>query len=168
MENEFQDRIDDYILHRMSAEEEKQFELEISLEKTKQEQFEFTRNLKTAITSREDKLVEIYKMREQYKRDNWCDEVISCATGTDDYMPMSSGEVRQYRKKTSKQMWWWMSGIVAMLVIGLFVVRPWSNDLTPLDSPSEIIRGEEDIIFDADISVIDDSIQNDTVEVNEN
>ena len=59
MKKDFQDRIDEYILGRMTDEEKAQFEAEVNQDESKKEQLEFTRNVKGAISSREDKMINI-------------------------------------------------------------------------------------------------------------
>ena len=39
------------------------------------------------------------------------------------------------------RIWWWVSGIAAALIIGLFVFNPFELAQTPTQ-PNEIIRGE--------------------------
>ena len=56
MKKDFQDRIDEYILDRMSDEEKAQFEAEVSHDESKREQLEFTKDVKSAISSRADKM----------------------------------------------------------------------------------------------------------------
>ena len=68
MNNNFEDRIDDYLLHRMNEEEEKAFLNEVEHDDEKKELLEFTRNVKDSICSREEKLKAMEDMRQQYER----------------------------------------------------------------------------------------------------
>ena len=52
MENDFQDRIDEYILGRMHDEEKAQLEMEINQDESKKEQFEFTKNVVLKIVTK--------------------------------------------------------------------------------------------------------------------
>ena len=56
--NNFQDRIDEYLLHgeTMSEEDEAQFLKEIEEDEEKRELYEFTKNVKAAMVSRREKL----------------------------------------------------------------------------------------------------------------
>ena len=45
MKTDFQDRIDEYILGRMTDEEKAQFEAEVNQDESKREQLEFTINV---------------------------------------------------------------------------------------------------------------------------
>ena len=170
MKKDFQDRIDEYILGRMTDEEKAQFEAEVNQDESKREQLEFTRNVKGAISSREDKMAKLKMMQRMYDREHQQVAASMRATGTDDcqYAPAS-----QYaEKRPSKRILWWASGIAAMLVIGLFVVNPFGSDTlqTPSGfspsfkgSPNEMIRGEENDVFDIETPILNDSIKNDTI-----
>ena len=171
MKKDFQDRIDEYLLGRMSDENKAQFEAEVNQDESKREQLEFTKDVKSAITSREDKMAKLKMMQRMYDREHQQVAASMRATGTDDcqYAPAS-----QYveEKRPSRRILWWASGIAAMLVIGLFVVNPFgSNTLqTPSGfspsfkgSPNEMIRGEEHDVFDMELPIQNDSIKNDTI-----
>ena len=171
MKKDFQDRIDEYILDRMSDKDKAQFEAEVSHDESKKEQLEFTRDVKGAISSREDKMAKLKMMQRMYDREHQQVAASMRATGTDDcqYSPTP-----QYveEKKPSKRIWWWASGIAAVLVIGLFVVNPFGSDTlqTPSGfSPSfkgrhnDMIRGEENDVFDMETPILNDSIKKDTI-----
>ena len=83
MNGDFQDRIDDYLLGRMSDEEKIQFEKEVGEDKSKREQLEFTQNVKSAISSREDKLKRLDMMKGMYDDER---RYNSRASGTDGIM----------------------------------------------------------------------------------
>lgn len=171
MKKDFQDRIDEYILGRMSGEEKAQFEAEVNQYESKREQLEFTRNVKGAISSREDKMAKLKMMQRMY---DWKHRQVAAsmrATGTDD---CQRSPAPQYTtdKKPSRRIWWGASGIAAVLVIGLFVVNPFGSDTmqTPSGfspsfkgSPNEMIRGEENDVFDIETPILNDSIKNDTI-----
>ena len=170
MKKDFQDRIDEYVLGRMSDEEKAQFEAEVNQDESKKEQLEFTRNVKGAISSREDKMAKLKMMQRMYDRKH--QQVVALrATGTDNCQDSRAPQYIE-KKKPSKRIWWWASGIAAVLVIGLFVVNPFGSDTmqTPSGfspsfkgSPNEMIRGEEDDVFDMETPILNDSIKNDTI-----
>ena len=171
MKKDFQDRIDEYILGRMTDEDKAQFEAEVNQDESKREQLEFTRDVKGAISSREDKMAKLKMMQRMYDHKHQQVAASMRATGTDDCQ-CSSAPQYAAEKKPSKQIWWWASGIAAVLVIGLFVVNPFGSDTLPTPSgfspsfkgsPNEMIRGEEDDVFDFETPVINDSIKNDTI-----
>lgn len=162
MKKDFQDSIDKYILGRMSDEEKTQFESEVNQDASKKEQLEFTKNVKNAIGSREDKLAKMKMMQRKYEQEYQQVAASIRPTGTDGrcYAP----DPRYAEKKSSKRIWWWASGIAAVLVIGLFVVNPFVICFSPIgSSPNEIIRGEENDVFDTVPPMINDSTGNDTI-----
>ena len=171
MKKDFQDRIDEYILDRMSDEEKAQFETEVSHDESKREQLEFTRNVKGAISSREDKMAKLKMMQGMYDREHQQVAASMRATGTDDCQ-YSPAPQNVEEKKPSKRIWWWASGIAAVLVIGLFVVNPFGSDTMPTPPgsspsfkgrPNEMIRVEENDVFDMETPILNDSIKNDTI-----
>ena len=170
MKNVFQDKIDEYVLDRMSDEEKAQFEAEVNQDESKREQLEFTRNVKGAISSREDKMAKLKMMQRMYDREHQQVAASMRATGTDDCQ-YSPAPLHVEEKKPSKRIWW-ASGIAAVLVIGLFVVNPFGSDTLQTPSgfspsfkgnPNEMIRGEENDVFDIETPIMNDSIKNDTI-----
>ncbi len=160
MKRDFQDRIDDYILGRMSGEEKAQFEAEINEDSTKREQFEFTKKVKDAISSREEKLSRMRQMQRRYSQAH----VRVRANGTDGCCcPAPAPE--NIEQKPQRRVWrWWVSGIAAVLIIGLLVVSPSIYDsFFADDMPAMIMRGDGNEIFVADSCVVSDSIINDTI-----
>ena len=91
----FQDRIDEFLLHNdaMSEEDKAQFLKEIEDDVEKREQYEFTKNVKMAMVSREEKLKAMTEFQKEMKHSN---------------------------RKT----WLWISSIAAVLVIGFFAINP--------------------------------------------
>ena len=171
MKNVFQDKIDEYLLDRMSDEEKAQFEAEVSHDESKREQLDFTRNVKGAISSREDKMAKLKMMQQMYDRKHQQVAASMRATGTDDWQYSPAPQYAK-EKKPSKRILWWASGIAAVLVIGLFVVNPFGSDTmqTPPGfspsfngNPNEMIRGEENDVFDMEAPILNDSIKNDTI-----
>ena len=171
MKKDFQDRIDEYLLGRMSDENKAQFEAEVNQDESKREQLEFTKDVKSAITSREDKMAKLKMMQRMYDREHRQVAASMRATGTDD---CQCSPAPQYAtdKKSSRQVWRWASGIAAALVIGLFVFNPFGSDKLQTPSgfspsfkgrPNEIMRGEENDVFDMELPIQNDSIKNDTI-----
>lgn len=172
MKKDFQDRIDEYLLGRMTDEEKAQFETEVSHDESIREQLEFTRNVKGAISSRKDKMAKLKMMQRMYDREHQQVAASMRATGTDDDCQYSPAPQNIEEKKPSKRIWWWASGIAAVLVIGLFVVNPFGSDTLQTPSgfspsfkgnPGEMIRGEEYDVFDMELPIQNDSIKNDTI-----
>ena len=94
--NNFQDRIDEYLLHgeTMSEEDKAQFLKEIEEDEEKRELYEFTKNVKMAMVSREEKLKAMTEFQKEMKS--------------------------HHHRKT----WLWISSIAAVLVIGFFAINP--------------------------------------------
>ena len=111
---EYQDRIDDYILDRMSAEERVAFEKEMAADAELQEQVAFMQNMKKALKSRSEKLAAMKEWESDYV---WQDERI-----------VADGNKRKWL--------YWVSGIAAVFVAGLLILR------TPSDiDPNGMLRG---------------------------
>ena len=171
MKKDFQDRIDEYLLDRMSDEEKAQFEAEVSHDESKREQLDFTRNVKGAISSRADKMAKLKMMQRMYDREHQQVAASMRATGTDDCQYTHAPQYVE-EKRPSRRIWWWASGIAAVLVIGLFVVNPFGSDTLQTPSgfspsfkgrPNEMIRGEVNDVFDIEAPILNDSIKNDTI-----
>ena len=171
MKNVFQDKIDEYVLGRMSDEDKAQFEAEVSHDESKREQLDFTRNVKGAISSREDKKAKLKMIQRVYDREHKQVAASMRATGTYD-CHYSTAPQNVEEKKPSKRILWWASGIAAVLVMGLFIVNPFDSDTLQTPSgfspsfkgnPNEMIRGEENDVFDIETPILNDSIKNDTI-----
>ena len=65
MKIDFQEKIDNYVLGKMSAEDRDKFEKEVSQDKEKQEQLKLTQNVSTAIKSRNEKLTMMQKWEQE-------------------------------------------------------------------------------------------------------
>ena len=105
MDNNFQDRIDEYLLHEdtMSEEAKAQFQKEIEENTEKKKQYEFTKNVKEALKSRGDKL----KAMTEFQKG-----------------------IKHGRRKS----WLWISSIAAILVIGFFAINPLFVENSPTDN----------------------------------
>lgn len=95
MDNNFQDRIDEYLLHgdAMSEEAKVQFLKEIEEDEEKRELYEFTKNVKQAMVSRGEKLKAMTEFQKEMKRSN-------------------------------RKSWLWISSIAAVMVGGFFAINP--------------------------------------------
>ena len=130
----FQDRIDEYLLHdeTMSEEEKVQFLKEIEEDAEKKEQYEFTKNVKQAIVSRGEKLKAMTEFQKEMKS--------------------------HYHRKT----WLWISSIAAVLVIGFFAINPLFVENSPTDNVRGDENDVFDMTAPTD-SINNDSISTDTV-----
>ena len=163
MKKDFQDRIDEYVLARMSDEGKAQFEAEVNQDESKREQLEFTRNVKGAISSREDKMAKLKIMQRMYDREHQQVAASMRATGTDD-CHYSPGPQCATEKKPSKRIWWWASGIAAVFVIGLFILAPFNEDPSATDfSSDKIFNNNNNYSFGVDSIEIENTIKNDSI-----
>ncbi len=106
MDNNFQDRIDEYLLHgnTMSEEAKAQFLKEIEDDAEKREQYELTKNIKATMVSRGEKLKAMAEFQ------------------------------KEYEKPKHKKTWLWISGIAAILVVGFFAINPLIVGNSPTDN----------------------------------
>lgn len=132
--NNFQDRIDEYLLHgeTMSEEDKAQFLKEIEEDTEKKEQYEFTKNVKQAMVSRGEKL----KAMTEFQK-----------------------EIKHGRRKS----WLWISSIAAILVIGFFAINPlFIEKNSPTDNVRGGENDVFDMTAPTD-SIANDSLSKDTV-----
>ena len=133
MDNNFQDRIDEYLLHEdtMSEEAKAQFLKEIEEDTEKKEQYEFTKNVKQTMVSRGEKL----KAMTEFQK-----------------------EIKHGRRKS----WLWISSIAAILVIGFFAINPLFVENSPTDNVRGDENDVFEMTAPAD-SIDTDSISSDTI-----
>ena len=129
----FQDRIDEYLLHgeTMSEEDKTQFLKEIEEDEEKRELYEFTKNVKQAMVSRGEKL----KAMTEFQK-----------------------EIKHGRRKS----WLWISSIAAILVIGIFAINPLFVENSPTDNVRGDENDVFDMTAPTD-SISNDSISPDTI-----
>ena len=156
----FQDRIDEFLLHNdaMSEEDKAQFLKEIEDDVEKREQYEFTKNVKMAMVSREEKLK---AMTEFQKENETQDEKRMTACSCPEYRQTEDIKIVGHKSNFRKKLVWF-SGIAAVLVIGFFAINP----LFVENSPTDNVRGDENDVFEMTVptdSINNDSISKDTV-----
>ena len=161
MDNNFQDRIDEYLLHEdtMSEEAKAQFLKEIEEDTEKKEQYEFTKNVKEALKSRGDKLK---AMAEFLKENETQDEKRMRACSCSEYRQTEDIKIVGHKSNFRKKLVWF-SGIAAVLVVGFFAINPLFMEK---NSPPDNVRGGENDVFDMTApidSIANDSISKDTV-----
>ena len=130
----FQDRIDEYLLHgeTMSEEDKAQFLKEIEEDVAKRELYEFTKNVKQAMVSRGKKLKAMTEFQKEMKS--------------------------HHHRKT----WLWISSIAAVLVIGFFAINPLFVENSPTDNVRGDENDVFDMTAPTD-SINNDSISTDTI-----
>lgn len=129
----FQDRIDEYLLHgeTMSEEDKAQFLKEIEEDVEKRELYEFTKNVKQAMISRGEKL----KAMTEFQK-----------------------EIEHGRRKA----WLWISSIAAILVVGFFAINPLLVETSSHDNVRGDENDVFEMTAPAD-SIDTDSISSDTI-----
>ena len=134
MDNNFQDRIDEYLLHSdtMSEEDKAQFLKEIEEDAEKKEQYEFTKNVKQAMVSRGEKLKAMTEFQKEMKSHD--------------------------HRKT----WLWISSIAAILVVGFFAINPLLVETSSHDNVRGDENDVFEMTAPAD-SIDTDSISSDTI-----
>ena len=130
----FQDRIDEFLLHNdaMSEEDKAQFLKEIEDDVEKREQYEFTKNVKQVMVSRGEKLKAMTEFQKEMKS--------------------------HHHRKT----WLWISSIAAILVIGFFAINPLLVETSSHDNVRGDENDVFEMTAPAD-SISNDSISTDTV-----
>ena len=163
MDNNFQDRIDEFLLHNdaMSEEDKAQFQKEIEENTEKKKQYEFTKNVKEALKSRGDKLK---AMTEFQKENETQDEkrMRACSCPCPEYREAEDTKIVGHKSNFRKKLVWF-SGIAAVLVIGFFAINLLFIEK---NSPTDNVRGGENDVFDMTVptdSIANDSISKDTV-----
>ena len=130
----FQDRIDEFLLHNdaMSEEDKAQFLKEIEDDVEKREQYEFTKNVKQAMVSRGKKLKAMTEFQKEMKS--------------------------HHHRKT----WLWISSIAAILVVGFFAINPLLVETSSHDNVRGDENDVFDMTAPTD-NIDTDSISSDTI-----
>ena len=163
MDNNFQDRIDEYLLHgdNMPEEAKAQFLKEIEEDADKKEQYELTKNIKKALKSRGDKLKAMAEFQEEYEAQDEM-RIKACSCPRPEYRVAEDIKIVGHKSNFRKKLVWF-SGIAAILVIGFFAIHPLFIEK---NSPTDNVRGGENDVFDMTAptdSIANDSILKDTV-----
>lgn len=165
MDIKFQDRIDDYLLNRMSDADKEAFLQEVEQSKEKKEQLEFTKSVKDSICSREEKLRALAQLQQRYENER---EIAALRpTGTECATCCQTVPAAQNKMpvQSKKRIWFWVSGIAAVFIAGFFAIKTMFVEKTLLydDMPIEKmqIRGGDETF-----NVPTDSIDNDTIKYN--
>ena len=133
MDNNFQDRIDEYLLHgdSLSEEAKAQFLKEKEEDEEKREQYEFTKNVKQVMVSRGGKLKAMTEFQKEMKHSN---------------------------RKT----WLWISSIAAVMVGGFFAINPLLVETSSHDNVRGDENDVFEMTVPTD-SINNDSISTDTI-----
>lgn len=125
MNQEYQDRIDKYLLGQMSQQDSQNFENEIANNRDIKEQFEFTKNVKEAIVGRNRRLAQIKEWKEAYEAKKSLEKEEYRSTGSGyDYSIRPQTEIELKPKSSKRRYLYWISGIAAIFVVGFFMFSP--------------------------------------------
>lgn len=120
-----QDRIDNYLLNRMSDEERKAFEADVAKDTHLKEQMTFTKNVMNAIKSRNEKLAMIKEWQNDYVWKSETDEIDSAIeshiSDRNNYNRPSIKDSQKAHYSSKKQILYWASGIAAVVIAGFFL-----------------------------------------------
>ena len=143
MNIDFQDKIDDFVLDKMSKTDINNFSKEIDSDKEKQEQLQLTKDLCNAIKSRNAKMTLISQFHKEYNDEH-----------EDDY-------------KKKKVIFWMSSiiGVAAVFIMGIFIVIPPMKDFTRLSSNSNLANLEQTVPVDFNLYQESNKSFNDIVEL---
>lgn len=131
MKIEFQSRIDDYLLNRMSDEDRARFEADMMDNEELKEQLEFTETIRQALKSRNEKLAAMEEWKDDYV---WKNERMTAASSS------------------IKKILYWASGIAAVFIVGVFVFnvyRPSSTEMAmeTASHPTEALSKNGNVSF---------------------
>lgn len=165
MKFDYQERIDNYVQGEMTADERNAFEEELKANDELREQLEYTQKVKSLVSDREEKM---RALREWIHEDDEEEMMVASAqyrpTGTECYAPNEcTREIAAASdNKKKRKVWFWVSGIAAILVVGFFAIQPNFVQEDVLRSPNGQFRGDEGVFAPND-SVSQDSIDKDTI-----
>lgn len=125
MKHEGQDKIDDYLLDRMSNVERLTFEKEVETDGELKEQLEFTERLQQVLKSRGEKLALMKEWENDYEWQYDLDDAQTRATGSgyESCSAPSSENSRFDKKPSRKRTLYWVTGIAAMFIAGFFILN---------------------------------------------
>lgn len=136
MKEEYQDRIDNYLLGRMSEAERVSFERDLNLDDKLKEQYEFTKAVKNALM--------MEKIEEDISR--WDQEYV---------------KEKSKKPKSQRRAFYWISGIAAMFVVGFFLYNPhkMKDDVEPtlrgtgnMENVEQMLENKE---YDSALSIME-------------
>ena len=144
MKIEFQDKIDNYLLNRMSDDERKAFEAEVSNDPELQDQLKYTEKVQKAIDVRNERLAKMKEWENDYVWEKEREEMASKYRATGSGYHYCPAPARTCPTPNRKKGWfqtkgriYWMSGVAAMLILGVFLIP----SLFFTNSPSVVDAG---------------------------
>ncbi len=149
MKIEFQDNIDNYLLGRMSDEDIKSFEQELDRNEELREQTMFTKDIRNATKSRNEKLKKMDEWKDdcEWQHDRRTAAMSYRRTGSVcEYCPASPSEKTFSKPRLSNiRKFYWISGIAAIFIAGFFlfnnVLYNSKSEIEIIYSPSQMVSG---------------------------
>lgn len=144
MKFDYQDKIDDYLLNRMQEEERQAFEKEVYENAELQEQLEYTRSVREAVTSRSEMLAAMREWENDY---HWENEQFAVTHAAN-----------EAPRPAKKWLVYWISGVAAVFVVGLFLLFRQTGSPSAFNPNPDVILGDS-YRGGKDYSVINDKLQ---------
>lgn len=150
MREEYQDKIDDYLMNRMSDKNRSAFKQKVDSDSEIRDQFLFTEKVRDALKVRNERLAQMKEWENDYvwneEREAAASSYKATGSGYDNYLAPAracpSPEGKKKRWFQTKGRIYWMSGVAAILILGFFVVPSlFFNVGSPEFSPSFVDAG---------------------------
>ena len=123
MKIDYQDRIDEYLLNRMTDEERSTFEQDVNHDEELLDQLSFTKDVQQIVIRRNEMLDKMLQWEEEDMLEDGDAEVAEYrATGSGyNYCPAPlREEKRPIAHSSSRRVIYWLSGIAAVFIVGFF------------------------------------------------
>lgn len=130
MDNKLQDRIDDYVLGHMSEDDKILFEKELETNVELREQYNYTKLVKESVCEQAmlDELMEQWDEEIEQERTAERELVSACSDmkygAVETHLDVASKE----KLKSKRKILYWISGIAAVVLVGLFVINPFNRE----------------------------------------
>lgn len=130
MDNKLQDRIDDYLLERMSEDDKILFEKELETNVELREQCNYTKLVKESVCEQAllDELMEQWDEEIEQERTKERALVSACPDMSCDAVEPHFDVASKEALKPKRKIWYWVSGIAAVILVGLLVINPFYNE----------------------------------------
>lgn len=123
MKIDYQDRIDEYLLNRMSGEERTAFEQDVNHDEELQDQLSFTKDVQQTVIRRNEMIAKMKQWEEEAIGEEGDINVTEFRpTGSGyDYCPAPPIEGKRSTAHSSgRRIFYWLSGIAAVFIVGFF------------------------------------------------
>ncbi len=130
MDNKLQDRIDDYVLGCMSEDDKILFEKELETNVELREQYNYTKLVKESVCEQAmlDELMEQWDEEIEHERTMNRELTSACSDIKYDAVVPHLDVASKEESKPKRKIWYWVSGIAAVILVGLFVMNPFNRE----------------------------------------